>query len=186
MFEIYQLVDPRDQSVRYVGMSKDAQKRLQRHLSQKDNPLAPWFQELAGHGFKPALVIIETVEEKQQARERELHWITYHSSQGAHLENYHGNSQARNAWKERESERSYLEREYSFIEDPQERQLIVSIFLEISLAYGYHWTENYNIVKTAIEVIQENHQIDVTWTDVAQIMAKVFDINIDKIKSVEE
>lgn len=156
IYEIYHLSDPRDQSIRYVGMSKDAKRRLQRHLSQKDSPLMPWFQELAETRLKPILTIIETVQDKQQAKEREAYWIKYHAEQGAHLENYQGNADARSAWKERESWLAYLTKEYSFIEDPQEREYVIAVFLELYLHRNPYWTE------------------------IACVMAKIFRIDIEQ------
>ena len=62
--QIYALVDPRDNTTRYVGMSKDAQSRLQQHLSGYTGGKAAWLwiKELKELGVSPELHILETIE----------------------------------------------------------------------------------------------------------------------------
>jgi hypothetical protein len=178
-YDIYHLSDPRDQSVRYVGMSKDARTRYRRHLSQKDNPLMPWFQELAEQGHKPFLTVIETVQGKQQAKERELHWINHYAAQGAYLENYQGNASNHSKWKERVKWLTYLTKEYDFIEDPQERQLVIDFYLQLYLSGDMICHDIHNAVWVVVDEIQKKHQINIGYGEVAQMLAKVFKFKLN-------
>jgi DNA-binding XRE family transcriptional regulator len=82
-YQIYALIDPRDYTTRYVGMSRNAQRRLFQHLlgdqgnEQKNN----WLLELLEEGVYPILRILETIDAEEAdayaiACEREQYWIS--------------------------------------------------------------------------------------------------------------
>lgn len=81
MYQVYTLADPRDTGIRYVGLSKNAYKRYAMHLlipSKKRTEKDVWVKELLDMDTAPTLKIIETVETKQQAEDREQYWIHYY------------------------------------------------------------------------------------------------------------
>ena len=63
-YEIYALVDPRDNLVHYVGLSIDAENRLNGHLrgSGGSNQERKWLLELKKMGLAPILRILEKIE----------------------------------------------------------------------------------------------------------------------------
>jgi predicted GIY-YIG superfamily endonuclease len=89
VYFIYELVDPRDNATRYVGMTNNPEARYKQHISQHngDSPKSRWIQELLTLGLQPLIRILETTESEAQARDQELHWIGYYVSQGTQLTN---------------------------------------------------------------------------------------------------
>lgn len=76
MFFIYRLLDPRDHSICYVGMSKNAERRYIEHTqNQIRSDLHWWITSLKRLNLRPLLSIIEAVETIEEAKEREAHWI---------------------------------------------------------------------------------------------------------------
>jgi len=79
-FSTYFLRDPRDNSVFYVGITNNPDRRYQSHVSQisgnyeKDARI----QQLAKLGLLPIMDVVESGQTKVQARERETYWIQYH------------------------------------------------------------------------------------------------------------
>ena len=88
-YYVYALLDPRDTTVRYIGMSKQPEIRLTEHAKEKDYRFKyAWIQELKALGLLPELKIIETVgKNKRYAYTRETYWINYFASIGAPLLN---------------------------------------------------------------------------------------------------
>ena len=82
-YTIYALIDPRDDTIRYVGMSKDAQFRLFQHLHRtaggESKQARHWINELQQSNLTPILKILETIERTDDAYsvacEREHYWI---------------------------------------------------------------------------------------------------------------
>jgi len=77
MFVIYALLDPRDTSCRYVGMTNDLTERYIAHLrmGEVNRQKNRWVLELKSLGLVPLCRTLETVETERQARERERAWI---------------------------------------------------------------------------------------------------------------
>jgi len=76
---IYGLVDPRTDSVRYVGSSIHPRYRYGQHFEPKgrDTPVKVWGMDLAGSGMMPGLIMLEETDtENREFRER--HWIAYY------------------------------------------------------------------------------------------------------------
>jgi hypothetical protein len=87
---IYGLVDPLSDQVRYVGASKNPQKRLLEHLapSQLKKPIEKnrWLKELLSQGHRPRVIIIEKASELEW-EEKEKFWIEHFESIGIKLTN---------------------------------------------------------------------------------------------------
>ena len=56
--KLYFLVDPRNDEIRYVGLTKNPQRRLSGHRMERGHPVKrAWIFELARQGLKPRLVV---------------------------------------------------------------------------------------------------------------------------------
>jgi DNA-binding XRE family transcriptional regulator len=82
-YQIYALIDPRDNTTRYVGMSRNAQRRLFQHLlgDRGNEQKNTWLLELLKEGIYPILRILETIDAEEVeayaiACEREQYWIS--------------------------------------------------------------------------------------------------------------
>ncbi len=89
-YSIYALVDPRDNTVRYIGFSRCLRLRIDGHRDEiwpgriKDN----WILELKALKLKPIMKIIEDgIEDEKQARQREKHWIAFYRNTDMPLTN---------------------------------------------------------------------------------------------------
>jgi GIY-YIG catalytic domain len=97
---IYALIDPRDEAVRYVGVTRDVYFRLSRHVkdASKMDRKGVWISELEQLGLSPELEILETIEGDADiddvALEREKYWIYEFLKSGAPLLNISSASQA--------------------------------------------------------------------------------------------
>ena len=72
-FEIYALVDPLTDEIRYVGKSKDASKRFKGHMRdrlRRDYPVYRWINKLAGRGLFPTVRVIEVCADWEEAERR--------------------------------------------------------------------------------------------------------------------
>lgn len=89
MYTIYALIDPRDEHVRYVGITEDVYARFLQHLRCTDNNIDKnlWMQELKSANVMLIMRTVELAETFEDAREREDYWIHYHLSQGERLLN---------------------------------------------------------------------------------------------------
>jgi predicted GIY-YIG superfamily endonuclease len=93
--QVYVLVDPRDGTPRYVGISKDPRSRLAQHMNEVENEKRAWLAELKRMGLSPELEVLETVVEREGdvdavAEERERYWISSLLRSGAPLANIFG------------------------------------------------------------------------------------------------
>jgi hypothetical protein len=88
-YAVYKLSDPRDNRVRYVGMSKDVIQRFGQHLSalQGNEIKGAWLHELRQEGLMPMLTIIEDNLSRQEAVVRERYWIQHYRNAGSQLTN---------------------------------------------------------------------------------------------------
>lgn len=81
--EIYGLLDPRDNSIKYIGKAVAARIRYFQHLQTSDNGshnnelLKAWLIKLMDLGLRPQLIIIEEAP-RDRAFEREGYWISYY------------------------------------------------------------------------------------------------------------
>ncbi len=77
MFVIYALIDCRDTSVRYVGMTNDLTERFISHLRNGEVNRAKndWILELKGKGLVPICRTLQVCYSEREAREAERNWI---------------------------------------------------------------------------------------------------------------
>lgn len=88
-YTIYALIDPRDQSVRYIGLTNDVYMRFWQHiLRDSSNPgKDSWINELKVVQQVVIMKTLEQVETVEQAREREVFWIGHYTALGENLLN---------------------------------------------------------------------------------------------------
>lgn len=85
---IYEIIDPRDNSVFYVGASKNPDRRYKQHLKGDSNQeKTARIQDLQKIHLLPVMNIIETVKGTWEARNREKYWISVRIEQGHPLTN---------------------------------------------------------------------------------------------------
>lgn len=93
MYSVYTLSDPESNAIRYVGISANPCLRFGLHLANSssgrvDNePKNAWIRGLTARDLMPILTIIEKVETKAEAADRETYWILYHLDTGSPLLN---------------------------------------------------------------------------------------------------
>ncbi len=93
---IYTLIDPRDDEVHYVGVTKNVYTRLEQHATYTAGTESKraWIKELEQQGLSPELEILETIEVDSDidlvAQEREKYWIFEFLKSGAPLLNVSG------------------------------------------------------------------------------------------------
>ncbi len=89
MYSVYTLVDPRDYSIHYVGISVNPEERHRYHITQLygnyDKVL--WVKALQQYNLLPILKIIEACEERNTALQRESYWIEFYLGMGEPLAN---------------------------------------------------------------------------------------------------
>ena len=81
MYVVYVLIDPRDDVVRYVGITdQTTNRRLNQHLKCTDgnNEKSEWINALMAVGMKPKIKTIEEGLTLQEANERETYWIKHY------------------------------------------------------------------------------------------------------------
>lgn len=92
MITIYALIDPRDNVVRYVGITNNIYERFKQHIrcdgtnARKD----AWIRDLRDQQFMVYMHALERVETYEQALDREMFWIRHYLSQGILLTNISG------------------------------------------------------------------------------------------------
>jgi GIY-YIG catalytic domain len=89
MYVIYSLVDPRDHTTRYVGMTNDVYERFLSHLSCNGNNFRrdEWIQELKAANVMVIMQTLEVVTNAPLARIREAYWIHHYLQLGVLLYN---------------------------------------------------------------------------------------------------
>lgn len=85
---IYALVDPRDNSIRYVGVTTNLEERYFAHLGQTEATAnkREWMKSLRAEGLAPRMFVIETTTGKH-AQEDEKWWVAELESDGHPLLN---------------------------------------------------------------------------------------------------
>lgn len=74
MYFVYELVDPCTNSPRYVGITNNPNQRLQEHINRLDGSNTAketWIQKLQEEHLSPSMKIIEIVQTKKEALNRE-------------------------------------------------------------------------------------------------------------------
>lgn len=85
---IYALIDPRDNTVRYIGCAIDINERLSGHLHDRSNtPKCRWLAELKQRDLLPRVEVLETECSFSGAFNSEAYWIQKMLRIGAPLTN---------------------------------------------------------------------------------------------------
>jgi predicted GIY-YIG superfamily endonuclease len=88
---IYALRDPRDNEIRYIGITNNLSRRLSWHI-RKSKTLhrysSRWIKGLTDAGYSPLIEILETVELQSEAYAAEKRWIQCGIEQGWQLTNH--------------------------------------------------------------------------------------------------
>lgn len=88
---IYQLVDPRDGLIKYVGQTNNIKKRFSFHISptsiKRKTRNSNWLNKLNILGLKPELDIIDIANNEDEADRLECFWIGYYKYIGLKLNN---------------------------------------------------------------------------------------------------
>lgn len=101
MYVIYALIDPRDNTVRYVGITDDVYKRFLSHIQCTGGNLAKnlWIAELRAANKMVIMETLEEVEDHTRALEREMYWIQHFQALKEPLANINKTVSARKAKK---------------------------------------------------------------------------------------
>lgn len=86
---IYVLIDPRDNAVRYVGVTVNPKDRLRRHIQAAPTSKlhsGRWISQLLGLNMVPTLNVIDEATEEDW-RDRETYWIAKYRGEGTNLTN---------------------------------------------------------------------------------------------------
>jgi len=86
---IYKLIDPTDNSIRYVGKTRKPNERFKNHCNRAridPTPRSKWLQSLRAKDLKPIMEIIETVP-IAEGKYRERFWIKHYIDIGCDLTN---------------------------------------------------------------------------------------------------
>lgn len=91
-YAIYALVDPRNNDIRYIGLSSDVYSRFAQHILTNGNKLkAEWIAGLKQMKLFPLLQVLEDdIPTIDEARSKERQWIRRLQTTGAHLTNLTG------------------------------------------------------------------------------------------------
>lgn len=85
MITVYALLDPRDETLRYVGRTSNMKSRFTKHNSVQTNvgtPKNDWIRELRSLDLRPVLQILEEVETKKEGKFWEEHYTSLFRSWG--------------------------------------------------------------------------------------------------------
>ncbi|GHO76597.1 hypothetical protein KSD_43680 [Ktedonobacter sp. SOSP1-85] len=77
-FVIYALLDPRNDEIRYVGLTKNIAMRFSFHMREAGNNTSKgiWLGDLQRHSLQPIVKILETLgPQRNLAEDREKFWI---------------------------------------------------------------------------------------------------------------
>jgi phage FluMu gp28-like protein len=87
---IYVLIDPRDNRIRYVGKANNTDVRLRNHVKEarkgKTDHKAHWLRQVLNDGFYPILEIVEVCS-IDNWQDREIYWIEQMKRRGYYLTN---------------------------------------------------------------------------------------------------
>lgn len=91
-WKVYVLVDPRDDTVRYVGITRDPDKRRRSHKGpgSTNQRMAEWKVELAKAGKSPLMAVVDSSTADYRLTKEAL-WIRYYRAQGFRLLNQNAN-----------------------------------------------------------------------------------------------
>jgi hypothetical protein len=152
LYFIYELSDPRTAIPSYIGITSNPNIRYIQHLERKtgSKKKCDWIRDLLAEGIQPKMKILETVDSKQEAQDRERHWIQQYLKQGRELTN---------ALLVNSSERkikSKTEIAFTIVREKEDDELTeqeMGILQRILFPYKYHLTRK----KITDELIKQEH-----------------------------
>jgi hypothetical protein len=87
-FFVYRLIDPRNNIVKYIGITKSISERLRKHLSSKSRTLKNnWIKSLLKKDLKPICQVIDYSFTREDVNIKEKYWIIKHKEWGFDLLN---------------------------------------------------------------------------------------------------
>jgi hypothetical protein len=95
---IYQLIDPRDMLVKYVGKTTNPKGRYKQHINKLDKQQTPkrtWLEDLKSHGFSPIMKIRYKTTDEARAREIEQQELDRHKRSALNIHNPRKGSSSR-------------------------------------------------------------------------------------------
>lgn len=104
MKQIYALIDPRSDAIRYIGFtSLKLGARMSAHLwaakrGRGRSRVLGWIRGLLKTGLRPRIVLLEAIEDGSCWQEREIAWIALAREGGADLCNHAVGGQGRPGW----------------------------------------------------------------------------------------
>jgi hypothetical protein len=87
---IYKLIDPTDNTIRYIGKANNPEQRFKAHCNKaryKPTHTFNWLKSLRERGLKPVMEIIENTPIATW-KQREKYWIKHFTDEGCNLTNY--------------------------------------------------------------------------------------------------
>jgi len=89
-YSVYTLADPRNGTIRYVGITRDVSQRYYYHCLPGDTTsnAYEWLKELRDKEIKPILSIIEEVDSWDAAYKSETYWMNFLLAEEEPLLNY--------------------------------------------------------------------------------------------------
>jgi hypothetical protein len=153
-YQIYQLSDPRDQSPKYIGCSKDVETRFKQHIHSKNGVVVPWIQELKALNQQPILTILGSAPNGQEARIAEKYWIQRIGHQYPLL-NWTHNFEAMEMWEERREYEEELQRRFSRMTKQDAKEAIRLTKLGHKCIGRDDWDDTYETTKLTIKAIRE-------------------------------
>lgn len=139
---IYELIDPRTETVAYVGITTNPNSRLQQHVNCMDenNEKIEWIQQLQKEALEPRMKILEIVETREEAIEKEKQWIQHYLAKGVSLSNIKNASQSTENGSARrytpEQIEAFISREYITTPEATRRSGLTRIYLAQLLRKG--------------------------------------------------
>lgn len=87
-FFVYSLSDPRNGSVKYIGITSNPKRRLEKHLSYKKiNLKSNWIKSLLNSGVSPIMTLVDSSNTREEINEKEKFWIVKYREWGCDLKN---------------------------------------------------------------------------------------------------
>lgn len=83
-YKIYGLKDPTDNTIKYIGLTKNVISRYKQHFYEDfSNNKSRWIQDLKSNNLRPELIILETfiTDDRNFALNKEKHYIKLYKDQ---------------------------------------------------------------------------------------------------------
>ncbi len=127
---IYILIDPRDEEIRYVGLTTQGiKKRLKQHLIEKRHHghYTHWMGKLRRLGLSPRIEVVQEVP-REWVAQAEVYWISHFRDRGCRLVNGTDGGEGTFGWKPTEETKDKI-RQKSLLkmQDPARREAVSKV-----------------------------------------------------------